>query len=192
MFVSTLPNAHEASRLSGTVSAGARWRVSGFVVRRRRPNSSTQKRVPPGASYLFSSPTIANGSVDKFLAHHLSVRPLLNGYLAHVERTPLGMIGIDAVNNERLVPGNPVAVANVGSHRFDLRKKVLLESATSCLTNSGRLLIFLHRHVVGVIAVESFQRFSTDDLSNQVLNCRLGGLRTHPNLLVVIDCVVSW
>ena len=66
-----------------------------------------------------------------------------------------------------------VAVANVGPHRFDLRKKLLLESATSCLTNSRRLLIFLHGHV-GVIAVESFQRFSTDDLCNQVLNCRLG------------------
>jgi hypothetical protein len=44
-----------------------------------------------------------NGSVDKFLPHHFSVRPLLNGYLAHVECTPLGMIGIDPVNNERLV-----------------------------------------------------------------------------------------
>ena len=43
LFVSTPPDAHEASRLSGTVSAGARWRVSGFAVRRRRPNSSTQK-----------------------------------------------------------------------------------------------------------------------------------------------------
>ena len=48
--------------------------------------------------------TIAfNGSVDEFFAHHFSVRPLLNGYLAHIERTPFGMIGIDAVNNERLV-----------------------------------------------------------------------------------------
>src|ERR1700722_11744137 len=165
MFVSTPPDAHEASRLSGTVSAGAKWRVSGFVVRKRRPNSSTQKRLPPGATYLFSSPQSPNGSVDKFLAHHLSVRPLLNGYLAHVERTPLGMIGIDAVNDECLIAGNYVAVANVGPHRFDLRKKLLLESATSCLTNSRRLLIFLHGHV-GVIAVESFQRFSTDDLCN--------------------------
>ena len=81
--------------------------------------------------------------------------------------------------------------ANVGPHRFDLRKKLLLESATSCLTNSRRLLIFLHGHVVGVIAVESFQRFSTDDLSNQVLNCRLGA-STLTELPVVIDCVVSW
>src|SRR3984957_970529 len=124
MFVSTPPDAHEASRLSGTVSAGAKWRVSGFVVRKRRPNSSTQKRLLPGATYLFSSPQSPNRSVDKFLARYLSVRPLLNGYLAHVERTPLGMIGIDAVNNERLVAGNHVAVANVGPHRFDLRKKV--------------------------------------------------------------------
>src|SRR6478736_5974822 len=108
-------------------------------IRRREVDSSTQKRLPPGR-YLFSSPQSPNGSVDKFLAHHLSVRPLLNGYLAHVERTPLGMIGI--------------------------------------------VLIFLHGHVVGVIAVESFQRFSTDDLSNQVLNCRLGGFRAHPNLLL--------
>jgi hypothetical protein len=42
-------------------------------------------------------------SVDEFLAHHFSVRPLLNGDLAHFERSPVGMIGIDAVNNERLV-----------------------------------------------------------------------------------------
>jgi len=104
-------------------------------IRRREVDSSTQKRLPPGR-YLFSSPQSPNGSVDKFLAHHLSVRPLLNGYLAHVERTPLGMIGIDAVNDERLVAGNHVAVANVGPHRFDLRKKLLLESATSCLANS--------------------------------------------------------
>src|SRR3984885_1943542 len=31
----------------------ALWRISGFVVRRRHPNSSTQKRLPPGATYLF-------------------------------------------------------------------------------------------------------------------------------------------
>ena len=75
---------------------------------------------------------------NKFLAHPPPfLRPLLNGYLAHLERTPLGMIGIDAVNNERLVAGNHVAVANVGPHRFDLRKKVLLESATSCLPTRG-------------------------------------------------------
>ncbi len=42
-------------------------------------------------------------SVDEFLAHHFSVRPLLNRDLAHFERSPVGMIGIDAVNNERLV-----------------------------------------------------------------------------------------
>ena len=30
IVVSTPPDAHETSRLSGTVSAGARWRVSGF------------------------------------------------------------------------------------------------------------------------------------------------------------------
>src|SRR5262249_7073518 len=135
--------------------------------------------------WLLNSPQSPNGSVDKFLAHHFSVRPLLNGYLAHVECTPLGMIGIDPINNERLVARNHVAVANVGPHRLDLRKKILFESAASCLTNSGWLLIFLHGHVVGVVAVESFQRFSTDDLSNQVLNCRLGGLRTHPNLLLL-------
>src|SRR6478672_11333611 len=56
-------------------------------IRRREVDSSTQKRLPPGR-YLFSSPQSPNGSVDKFLAHHLSVRPLLNGYLAHVERNP--------------------------------------------------------------------------------------------------------
>jgi hypothetical protein len=38
---------------------------------------------------------------------------------------------------------------------------------------SGRLFIFLHGHVVGVVAAESFQRFSAADLSNQVLYCRL-------------------
>jgi hypothetical protein len=56
--------------------------------------------------------------------------------------------------------------------------------ATSRLTNPGRLLIFLHGQVVGVVEVESFQRFSTNDLGNQVFNCRLGGVRIHPNLLV--------
>jgi hypothetical protein len=30
IVVSTPPDAHETSRLSGTVSTGARWRVSGF------------------------------------------------------------------------------------------------------------------------------------------------------------------
>jgi hypothetical protein len=30
IVVSTPPDAHETSRLSGTVSIGARWRVSGF------------------------------------------------------------------------------------------------------------------------------------------------------------------
>ena len=71
------------------------------------------------------------GSVDKFLAHHFTVRPLLNSYLAHVECTPLGMIGIDPINNERLVARNHVAVANVGPNRLDLRKKVLFESAAN-------------------------------------------------------------
>src|SRR5580698_3455746 len=128
--------------------------------------------------------TIAlRGSVDEFLTHHFSVRPLLNGYLAHIERTPLGMISIDAVNNERLVARNHIAIANVGPHGLDLRKKVFFERATSCLTDSRRLLIFLHGHVVGIVAVESLQRLSTDDLSNQVLNCRLGGLCAHSNLL---------
>jgi len=97
----------------------------------------------------------------------------------------LGVIGINPINNECLVSRDHVSVANVGPHRLDLRKKVLFESATSCLTSSGRLLIFLHGHVVGVVAIESFQRFSTDNLCNQVLNCRLGGLRTHPNLLLL-------
>jgi hypothetical protein len=42
-------------------------------------------------------------SIDELLAHYFSVRPLLNGDLAHFKRSPVGMIGIDAVNNERLV-----------------------------------------------------------------------------------------
>ena len=72
------------------------------------------------------------------------------------------MIGIDAVNNKRLVAGNDVAVANVSPHGLDLRKKVLLESATGCFTNSGRLLIFLHGHVIGVVtSVERRWKLST-------------------------------
>ena len=42
-------------------------------------------------------------SIDELLAHYFSVRPLLNGDLAHFKRSPVGMIGIDAVNNERFV-----------------------------------------------------------------------------------------
>src|SRR6516164_3161711 len=158
--------------------------VSGLIPR----SSDVSSTLIPSITRVTNTNRKASGklsgrSVDKLFAHHLSVRPLLNSYLAHVERTPVGMIDVDAVDNEGLVAGNHVAVANEGAHRLDLRKKVLLESATSSLTNSGWLLIFLHGHVVAVVAVESFQRFSTDELSNQVFNCRLGGRCTHLNLL---------
>jgi hypothetical protein len=32
-------------------------------------------------------------SVNEILAHHFSIRPFLNGDLAHFERSPLGMMG---------------------------------------------------------------------------------------------------
>ena len=41
--------------------------------------------------------------VHEFLVHYFSVRPLLNGDLTHFKRSPLCMVGVDAVNNERLV-----------------------------------------------------------------------------------------
>ena len=62
----------------------------------------------PDQANAFKPKKSHNGSVDKLFAHHLSVRPLLNSYLAHVERTPVGMIDINAVDNERLVAGNHV------------------------------------------------------------------------------------
>jgi hypothetical protein len=64
----------------------------------------TRRRATKCKSVLKNSGVVAvYWSVDEFLAHHFSVRPLLNGDLAHFERSPVGMIGIDAVNNERLV-----------------------------------------------------------------------------------------
>jgi hypothetical protein len=67
----------------------------------RRP---TRRRATKCKSVLKNSGVVAVcWSVHEFLAHHFSVRPLLNGDLAHFERSPVGMIGIDAVNNERLV-----------------------------------------------------------------------------------------
>ncbi len=67
----------------------------------RRP---TRRRATKCKSVPKTSGVVAGcWSVDEFFAHHFSVRPLLNGDLAHFERSPFGMIGIDAVNNERLV-----------------------------------------------------------------------------------------
>ena len=67
----------------------------------RRP---TRRRATKCKSVLKNSGVVAvYWSVDEFLAHHFSIRPFLNGNLAHFERSPVGMISIDAVNNERLV-----------------------------------------------------------------------------------------
>ena len=58
-------------------------------IRRREVDSSTQKRLPPGR-YLFSSPQSPNGSVDKFLAHHLSVRPI----------SPFSLAGMSTISEQ--------------------------------------------------------------------------------------------
>jgi hypothetical protein len=113
---------------TSVLAAGRRHeRTAGCLVPSRRTpaKQAANRKVPQGAVVVAVSRRrllhSRNGSVDKFLAHHFSVRPFLNGYLAHVECTPLSMIGIDPINNERLVARNHVAVANVGPNRLDLR-----------------------------------------------------------------------
>ena len=65
-----------------------------------RGRAAARRFPPPARSQMIVA---VYWLVDEFLAHHFSVRPILNGDLAHFERSPVGMIGIDAVNNERLV-----------------------------------------------------------------------------------------
>ena len=142
-----------------------------------------QLSAPPNNSSKFRT-----CSVNEFFVLHFSVCPLLNGYLVHVEPAQIGVIEINTINDVRFVARNYVAVTSERSFRLDLRKKVLLESTTGRLTNSRRLLVFLHGHIFGVVSIDSVQRFSANYFSSK---SSTAFLKFCAFMRVLLVCVVS-